>query len=151
MLPIMRNRTKKTIVTAKNNCMPIKQGVKKKSPAKAAKKKKAPPKKAAAKKRTSAVAKKSAPKKWSGKVTQTSDALDLKPHIFESGDPVKIARSLKRSADRSKRKKGTPFQSAMSMLNFYLNRAGKNLPAAKKKPLEKAKDELRKLYQRPTK
>ncbi|MBA4168678.1 MAG: DUF3175 domain-containing protein [Chitinophagaceae bacterium] len=72
----------------------------------------------------------------------------LKQHIFESKDPGKIARSLKRSTENSSRKKGTPFQSAMSMLNFYLNRAGKNLSATEKKPLEKAKNELRKLYKK---
>lgn len=74
--------------------------------------------------------------------------MDLKSHIFESKDPKKIARSVKRSSESSKRKKGTPYQSAMSMLNFYLNRAGKNLSAAEKKPIERAKDELRKLYHR---
>ena len=113
--------------------------------------KKAAPKKAAPKKRrTTATAKKSPAKKttrkWSAKVTNTSDALDLQPKVFESKDPVKIARSLKRSADRSNRRKTTPFQSAMSMLNFYINRAGKNLTAKEKVPLEKAKEELRRLY-----
>ena len=113
-------------------------------------------KKAAAKKtifkkrRTIVTAKKSSAKKtlrkWSAKVTSTSDALDLQPKVFESKDPVKIARSLKRSADKSSRRKTTPFQSAMSMLNFYINRAGKNLTAKEKVPLEKAKEELRRLY-----
>jgi len=123
--------------------------VKKKKPAgKGAKKRSSTPRKAAKKPAQKSAAKKAAPKKWSAKVTRSSNALDLQPHIFESGDPAKIARSLKRSADRSTRRKGTPFQSAMSMLNFYLNRAGKNLPAAKKRPLEKARNELRKLYHR---
>jgi len=108
-------------------------------------------KKAAPKKRrTVANAKKSpakkTPRKWSAKVTSTSDALDLEAKVFESKDPAKIARSLKRSADKSNRRKTTPFQSAMSMLNFYINRAGKNLTAKEKAPLEKAKDELRRLY-----
>lgn len=94
-------------------------------------------------------AKKTAPKKkWSRRVMQTSDALDLESGVFKSKDPKKIARSLKRSAERSKRRKGTPFQSAMSMLNFYVNRAGKHLSAREKQPLEKAKHELRKLYDR---
>lgn len=94
-------------------------------------------------------AKKAAPKKkWSRRVMQTSDALDLESGVFKSKDPKKIARSLKRSAERSKRRKGTPFQSAMSMLNFYVNRAGKHLSAREKQPLEKAKHELRKLYGR---
>jgi pyridoxal biosynthesis lyase PdxS len=79
---------------------------------------------------------------------QTSDALDLESGVFKSKDPKKIARSLKRSAERSKRRKGTPLQSAMSMLNFYINRAGKHLTAKEKQPLEKAKPELRKLFGR---
>jgi len=87
-------------------------------------------------------------KKWSGKVTETSNALDLEKDIFDSPDPVKIADSLKRSAEKSKRKKGTPFQSAMSMLTFYINRAGKNLDASQKKVLENAKNELRKAFGR---
>jgi hypothetical protein len=84
-----------------------------------------------------------AKKKWSADVTEHSDALDLEEHIFESDDPRKIARSLKRSAEHSDKRKAEPFQSAMSMLNFYINRAGKNLPARQKKVLEQAKDELR--------
>ncbi|MCP9232267.1 MULTISPECIES: DUF3175 domain-containing protein [unclassified Mesorhizobium] len=90
-----------------------------------------------------------AQRKWSADVTEHSDALDLEEHIFESHDPRKIAASLKRSAERSDRRKAGPFQSAMSMLNFYINRAGKNLPAAQKKVLEDAKDELRVLFGRP--
>jgi hypothetical protein len=93
-------------------------------------------------------AKKAAPKKWSHHVMETSDALDLQSGIFKSKDPKKIAQSLKRSAERSKRRKGTPYQSAMSMLNFYINRAGKHLSAKEKQPLEKAKPELRKLFGR---
>jgi molecular chaperone DnaK (HSP70) len=85
-------------------------------------------------------------KKWSAQVTATSHALELEPDIFRSRDSQKIAASLKRSADKSRQKKGTSFQSAMSMLNFYINRAGKNLSAEQKEPLEKAKEELRKLY-----
>ncbi|MER8767401.1 DUF3175 domain-containing protein [Mesorhizobium sp. M0960] len=84
-----------------------------------------------------------AQRKWSADVTEHSDALDLEEHIFESHDPRKIAASLRRSAEHSDRRKAGPFQSAMSMLNFYINRAGKNLPAAQKKVLEDAKDELR--------
>jgi len=85
-------------------------------------------------------------RKWSARVNQTSDALDLESRIFRSKDPKKIARSLKRSAENSRRRKGTPLQSAMSMLNFYINRAGKNLTAAQKQPLQKAKQELRALF-----
>jgi hypothetical protein len=87
-------------------------------------------------------------KKWSARVNKTSNALDLEDSIFKKNDPEKIAASLKRSATRSRRKKGTPYQSAMSMLNFYINRAGTNLSAAQKKVLEKAKDELRKIFAR---
>jgi hypothetical protein len=87
-------------------------------------------------------------KKWSGKVTKKSNALDLEKDIFKSKDPGKIASSLKKSAEASKRRKASPFQSAMSMLNFYENRAGKNLSEKEKEPLENAKNELRKLYGR---
>jgi len=72
-------------------------------------------------------------RKWSKKVTQTSNALDLEPDVFNFKDPKKIAQSLKKSADQSNRRKGTPYKSAMSMLNFYINRAGKNLPEERKK------------------
>ena len=81
-------------------------------------------------------------------MTQRSDAMDLESKVFAQRDPKRIARSLKRSAERSKRRKGTPLQSAMSMLNFYINRAGRNLPAAQKKRLTAAKDELRRLFAR---
>ena len=81
-------------------------------------------------------------KRWSARVTECSNALDLESKIFRSSDPHKVALSLKRSAHHSKRRKGTPYQSAMSMLNFYINRAGKNLPKRRKRILERAKDEL---------
>jgi hypothetical protein len=87
-------------------------------------------------------------KKWSAEVTEHSDALDLEENIFESDDPKKIAGSLKRSAEKSRRRKAEPFRSAMSMLTFYINRAGKNLPEKRKKTLEKAKDELRHAFGR---
>ena len=90
-----------------------------------------------------------AKQKWSSEVTEHSDAMDLEDHVFESDDPGKIAASLKRSAEHSRRRKAEPFQSAMSMLNFYINRAGKNLPAERKKILESAKDELRAAFGRP--
>lgn len=83
---------------------------------------------------------------WSGRVTRESNALDLEDGVFTFDDPRKIALSLKRSADESARRKTDPFRSAMSMLNFYINRAGKNLPASRRKVLDKAKDELRKLF-----
>jgi hypothetical protein len=87
-------------------------------------------------------------KRWSQRVTQTSNALDLEKGVFSKTDPRSIARSLKRSADQSSRRKGGPFQSAMSMLNFYINRAGRKLPKASRARLEAAKDELRRLYGR---
>ncbi|WP_404371645.1 DUF3175 domain-containing protein [Sphingomonas sp. MMS24-J45] len=87
-----------------------------------------------------------ADKKWSQDVTEHSDAMDLEEHIFTRDDPKEIAASLKRSAEHSTRRKGTPFQSAMSMLTFYINRAGHDLPAKQKKVLEAAKDELRVLF-----
>jgi hypothetical protein len=87
-----------------------------------------------------------AKKKWSQDVTENSDALDLKQHVFESEDPKEIAKSLKHSAEASHRRKSSPFRSAMSMLTFYVNRAGKNLPEKQKHVLEEAKDELRKEF-----
>jgi hypothetical protein len=88
-------------------------------------------------------------KYWSGRVTKESNALALEEGVFTLNSPRKIASSLKRSADKSARRKTDPFRSAMSMLNFYINRAGKNLPASRKKVLGKAKDELRRLFKRP--
>ena len=87
-------------------------------------------------------------KRWSARVTKHSNALDLKPDVFKSKDPHMIALSLKRSAEHSKRRKAKPYQSAMSMLNFYINRAGKNLPQKQKRVLEHAKDELRDVFGR---
>jgi hypothetical protein len=88
-------------------------------------------------------------KRWSQEVTETSSALDLEPGVFSWDDPLKIAQSLKRSADNSERRKASPFQSAMSMLNFYVNRAGKKLPPQRREILEEAKEELRRLYGKP--
>jgi hypothetical protein len=87
--------------------------------------------------------------RWSKHVAETSDALDLRPGLFTARDPKQIARSLKRSAEESQRRKTDPFRSAMSMLNFYINRAGRALPEAQHRRLEEAKDELRALYDRP--
>lgn len=87
-------------------------------------------------------------KRWSARVTRTSNALDLDRAVFTWKDPKRIAASLKRSAERSKRRKGTPYQSAMSMLNFYINRAGKSLGAEQRKILERAKGELRRQFGR---
>ena len=85
-------------------------------------------------------------KYWSDKVTRESNALDLEPGVFTWNDPNKIAQSLKKSAEASTQRKAPSFQSAMSMLNFYVNRAGKNLLPQQRKILEQAKVELRKLY-----
>jgi hypothetical protein len=82
-------------------------------------------------------------------VTERSNALDLVPGVFTRTDPKSIARSLKRSADRSRRRKSDPYRSAMSMLTFYINRAGKRLSRTERARLERAKDELRALYHRP--
>jgi hypothetical protein len=85
---------------------------------------------------------------WSGAVTRESDALDLEPGVFTWSEPARIAGSLKHSAETSTRRKGTPYQSAMSMLNFYINRAGQNLPEQQRQILEQSKGELRKLFGR---
>jgi uncharacterized protein DUF3175 len=87
-------------------------------------------------------------KRWSQHVTETSFALDLDKGVFTWEDPRRIAESLKESAERSKARKTTPFRSAMSMLNFYINRAGSKLPREQRTHLEAAKDELRALYGR---
>ncbi|HEY9111463.1 MAG TPA: DUF3175 domain-containing protein [Rhodanobacteraceae bacterium] len=90
-------------------------------------------------------------RRWSQRVTQTSHALELKQGVFELDDPRAIARSLKRSAEHSKQRRSEPFRSAMSMLTFYINRAGDKLPAKRRAKLEQAKDELRDLFHRPHK
>jgi len=87
-------------------------------------------------------------RKWSADITKHSNALDLEGGVFKNKDPKKIAQSLKHSAENSTRKKSDSYQSAMSMLNFYINRAGKGLSKKEKEPLEKAKGELRKLFHR---
>jgi hypothetical protein len=87
-------------------------------------------------------------RKWSGRVTATSDALDLKHDVFKQRSAAAIARSLKRSAERSHRRKSDPYRSAMSMLVFYINRAGKNLSVPRRRTLEAAKGELRKAFGR---
>lgn len=87
---------------------------------------------------------------WVKRVQESSNAMDLEPGVFKRL-PKEIARSLKRSVMASDRTKGTKFQSAMSMLNFYINRAGKKLTSADRKRLEKAKNELRKIFEKPAK
>jgi hypothetical protein len=89
------------------------------------------------------------PRRWSARVTRESDALDLQRGVFERDDPKSIARSLKRSAEHSERRKADPYRSAMSMLTFYINRAGRNLPRRRRDVLERAKDELRAAFHRP--
>jgi hypothetical protein len=85
---------------------------------------------------------------WSGSVTRGSNALDLDAGVFRLNDPKRIAASLKRSAEKSRRRKAEPYRSALSMLVFYINRAGRNLPIRRKRTLEKAKIELRKQFGR---
>jgi hypothetical protein len=88
------------------------------------------------------------PHRWSHHVMETSDAMDIQRDIFKTGNAQEIADSLKRSSTRSTRRKGSPFQSAMSMLNFYINRAGRNLPKSRKSTLERAKKRLREAFGR---
>jgi hypothetical protein len=85
---------------------------------------------------------------WSGEVTRKSNALDLEAGVFALDDPREIARSLKRSAEASRRRKSAPFRSAMSMLTFYINRAGARLPDERRRVLERAKEELRREFER---
>jgi Protein of unknown function (DUF3175) len=89
------------------------------------------------------------PRRWSKHVTETSDALDLDQGVFTLDDPRRIARSLKASAEHSSRRKSDPYRSAMSMLTFYVNRAGKNLPRRRRAVLDRAKAELRELFHKP--
>ena len=91
---------------------------------------------------------KRARRRWSREVTERSDALDPRAGVFTWKDPKRIAASLKRSAESSKRRKADPFRSALSMLTFYINRAGKNLPASRRRVLMRAKDELRRRFGR---
>src|ERR1700683_506891 len=85
---------------------------------------------------------------WSGRVTRESDALDLEKDVFSGSDPKRIAGSLKRSAERSRRRKSAPYRSALAMLVFYINRAGKKLPASRRRTLERAKTELKRQFGR---
>jgi hypothetical protein len=85
-------------------------------------------------------------RRWSARVTAQSDALDLQDGVFKLKDPKSVARSLKRSSESSSRRKASPYRSALSMLVFYINRAGKNLPVRRRKTLEQAKVELRRLF-----
>jgi hypothetical protein len=108
-----------------------------------------PPRQRHAQARAGGGEKTNAPNRWSHEVMQHSDALDLEAGIFKSGNAEEIAQSLKRSSLASRRRRGTPFQSAMSMLNFYLNRAGKNLSKERRRVLESAKGKLREAFGRP--
>jgi hypothetical protein len=99
-----------------------------------------------AKRKSRSLARKASGKRWSGRVTRESNALDLDNGVFTWKDPKRIARSLKRSAEHSHRRKADPYRSALSMLVFYINRAGRNLPQSRKKILERAKSELRKQF-----
>jgi Protein of unknown function (DUF3175) len=90
-----------------------------------------------------------ATRRWSAEVMRTSHALELEPDVFKKRTAAGIARSLKRSAEKSRQRKAEPFRSAMSMLNFYINRGGRTIAPDRRRVLEQAKDELRKLYGRP--
>ncbi|ABD90048.1 DUF3175 domain-containing protein [Rhodopseudomonas palustris] len=98
--------------------------------------------------RKTAKRKTATPKRWSQHVTEESDALDLKQGVFTLHDPRKIAASLKRSAEQSSRRKTGAYRSALSMLTFYVNRAGKTLPKTQRERLERAKDELKRQFGR---
>lgn len=102
---------------------------------------------AATKPKTKTGARKPA-RRWSAEVNRRSDALDLEQNVFKSSDPHHVALSLKHSAETSTRRKSSPYRSAMSMLTFYINRAGKELTTRQKRVLERAKDELRKVFGR---
>lgn len=111
---------------------------------------KSPSKKASAKRpaKSAKAARSTTARRWSQRVTETSDALDLKHGVFTLKDPKRIAASLKRSAEQSTRRKTGAFRSALSMLMFYINRAGRTLPQAQRTRLERAKDELRRQFGR---
>jgi hypothetical protein len=104
--------------------------------------------KAGSARRSAPAKRKASPKRWSQKVTQESDALDLKRGVFTLHDPKRIAASLKRSAERSSRRKTGAYRSALSMLTFYVNRAGKTLPKTQRERLERAKVELKRQFGR---
>jgi hypothetical protein len=109
-------------------------------------KRRAASKSSAARKRRGSSRRSRTGRRWSRHVTEHSDAMTLDKGVFTSRDPQRIAASLKRSAERSRRRKANPFRSALSMLTFYINRAGKKLPASRKRTLMRAKDELRKQF-----
>jgi hypothetical protein len=104
--------------------------------------------KAAATQRKTSGASRRKTSRWSGAVTRNSNALDLEASVFKKEKPRDIALSLKRSAEASKRRKGSAYQSAMSMLTFYINRAGRNLPKGRLQKLDRAKAELRRVFGR---
>jgi Protein of unknown function (DUF3175) len=95
-----------------------------------------------------ATSRKASPNRWSQRVTRESDALDLQPGVFTLRDPKRIAASLKRSAERSSRRKAGAYRSALSMLTFYINRAGRTLPKPQRERLERAKIELKRQFER---
>lgn len=112
--------------------------------------KRAPPRRKVARRAKKSAARGHGGRKWSAKVMERSDAMDLQSGVFKKGSARAVAMSLKRSAERSRRRKSPPFRSAMSMLNFEINRGGKNLSAERRRVLNQAKNELRKAYGRPT-
>ena len=144
----MATRQKTAAKTAARKKVARKKVAGKKAATKTTATTKAGSRKATAKRPARKTSPKKATRKWSGAVTKESDALDLKAHIFEALSPATIAKSLKRSAEHSHRRKSEPYRSAMSMLTFYINRAGKNLSARRRHILEAAKSELRKAFGR---
>jgi hypothetical protein len=104
--------------------------------------------KSATRKTSAKTSAKASPKRWSQRVTRESDALDLKHGVFKLTDPKKIAASLKRSAERSSRRKAGAYRSALSMLTFYINRAGRTLPKTQRDRLQRAKTELKRQFHR---
>jgi hypothetical protein len=132
--PVGRKLTRKTGRTKARRSGPIRKKTSVKKISKKTSTRKSSTKKSAAK---------PSPKRWSQRVTQESDALDLRHGVFKLTDPKKIAASLKRSAERSSRRKTSAYRSALSMLTFYINRAGKTLPKSQRERLQRAKTELR--------
>ncbi|MEA2886426.1 MAG: hypothetical protein QOD11_786 [Bradyrhizobium sp.] len=114
----------------------------------ASKRRKTATRKAGSARRKPAAKRKTSPKRWAQRVTQESDALDLKRGVFTLRDPKRIAASLKRSAERSSRRKTGAYRSALSMLTFYVNRAGKTLPKTQRERLQRAKAELKRQFGR---
>ena len=140
------SRKKSKTALRKTKTAPRKKASSRKAPTRSASKKARGTSKKVATRKTATTSRTTAPKKWSAAVTEHSDAMDLQEGVFKGRNPHKIALSIKHSAEESDRKKGNAYQSAMSMLTFYINRAGDNLTPARRKVLESAKGHLRDLF-----